>query len=83
MERSKLKNKMNKKITQRSKIKSNNIKINLDKLNMQQKELAKKCNITSPHLSEIINGRRKGITLSLAVKISRILKQPIEEIFKF
>ncbi len=65
----------------KTKIKSNKIKKYLTELEMEQKDLAKKCNVSSEHISEIVTGKRKGITLSLAAKISKALKQPIENIF--
>ncbi len=61
---------------------SNRIRIVLDEIGMTQQELADiSCNGNASHLSRIINGQRRSISLPIAIKISRALNRPVEEIF--
>ena len=61
---------------------SNRIRIVLDEIGMTQQELAYiSCNGNASHLSRIINGQRRSISLPIAIKISRALNRPVEEIF--
>lgn len=58
---------------------------NINKLLKEGKKtkvwLANKCNISPQHLGEIANGKRKGITLTIAARIANALKQPIVDVF--
>jgi DNA-binding XRE family transcriptional regulator len=66
----------------KEKLHSNKIKQILEEISMTQQELA---DITlqgnSAHLSRIINGQRRCISLPIAIKISNALKRPVEEVF--
>jgi DNA-binding XRE family transcriptional regulator len=66
----------------KEKLHSNRIRLILDEIGMTQQELADIClNGYTSHLSRIINGQRRCISLPVAIKISNALKRPIEEIF--
>jgi DNA-binding XRE family transcriptional regulator len=66
----------------KEKLHSNKIRIILEEIGMTQQELADIClNGRSSHLSRIINGQRRCISLPIAIKISQALKRPIEEVF--
>jgi DNA-binding XRE family transcriptional regulator len=66
----------------KEKLHSNRIRIILEEIGMTQQELADIClDGRSSHLSRIINGQRRCISLPIAIKISHALKRPIEEIF--
>jgi DNA-binding XRE family transcriptional regulator len=66
----------------KEKIHSNRIRQILAEIGMSQQELA---DITldgkSGHLSRIINGQRRCISLPIAMKIANALKLPVEEVF--
>jgi DNA-binding XRE family transcriptional regulator len=66
----------------KEKLHSNRIRVILDEIGMTQQELA---DITldgnAAHLSRIINGQRKCISLPIAFKISKALNKPVEEVF--
>lgn len=51
-----------------------------EKLNIKQKDLAEKCNITSTYLSAVENNRKEP-SLSLLAKVSAALKLPKEILF--
>jgi DNA-binding XRE family transcriptional regulator len=66
----------------KEKLHSNKIRIILEEIGMTQQELADIClDGRSSHLSRIINGQRRCISLPIAIKISQALKRPIEEVF--
>ena len=74
----------NRKITERKskeKIHSNKIKTILQEIEMSQQELADITQLTSSHLSKIILGKRRCISLPIAFKISKALNKTIEEVF--
>ncbi len=72
--------KKNKKI--RAKIHSNKIKEALkENDSMTQQELSDLVGTTKEHISKIINHKSNGISLAIAMKISEVLKRPIEELF--
>jgi plasmid maintenance system antidote protein VapI len=66
----------------KEKIYGNRIKMILDEIGMSQIELA---DITldgnASHLSRIINGQRRCISLPIAMKISKALGRKVEEVF--
>ena len=66
----------------KEKIHSNKIRIILEEIGMSQQELADIAleGYTS-HLSRIINGQRRCISLPVAIKIANALNRPVEEIF--
>ena len=66
----------------KEKLHSNCIRIILEQTGMTQQELA---DITldgnTAHLSRIINGQRRCISLPIAIKIANALNKPVEEVF--
>ena len=71
-----------KKYKVRDKIHSNLIKSILQKKGMSQQELADICLAgDKAYLSKIINGKRKNISLPLALKIAKALNTTTEKLF--
>ena len=66
----------------KSKMYSNHIKSILVEIGMSQQELADIMDTNPAHLSRIINGQRKCISLPIAIKIAQALGRPVEEIFQ-
>jgi DNA-binding XRE family transcriptional regulator len=67
---------------QKEKLHSNKIRIILEEIGMSQQELADiACDGYASNLSRIINGQRRCISLPIAIKISRALNRPVEEVF--
>ena len=66
----------------KEKLHSNKIRLILAQIGMSQQELA---DITldgnAAHLSRIINGQRRCISLPIAIKIANALQRPVEEVF--
>jgi DNA-binding XRE family transcriptional regulator len=66
----------------KEKLHSNKIRSILEETGMTQQELA---DITldgnTAHLSRIINGQRRCISLPIAIKISKALNKAVEEVF--
>lgn len=62
-------------------VEGNNIKTILEEIGMSQQELADIVETNAGHMSAIINGNRKSISLPIAMKISKALKRPVEEVF--
>ena len=66
----------------KEKLHSNKIRLILQEIGMSQQELADIClEGRTSHLSRIINGQRRCISLPIAIKIANALQRPIEEIF--
>ena len=65
----------------KEKLYGNNIKKILDEIEMSQQELADIVETNPAHLSRIINGQRRCISLPIAMKISEALGKPVEEVF--
>lgn len=65
----------------REKVYSNRIKKYLLENEMCQQELADIVGVDCSHLSKIILGKKRHISLLLASSISKALKQPIENVF--
>lgn len=66
----------------KEKIHSNRIRLILNEIGMSQQELADLAlNGDGAHLSRIMNGQRRCISLPIAIKISKVLKTPVEEVF--
>jgi DNA-binding XRE family transcriptional regulator len=66
----------------KSKLHSNKIGQILEEIGMCQQELADLAlDGNAGYLSIIINGKRRCISLPIAIKIARVLKRPVEEIF--
>jgi len=66
----------------KEKLHSNRIRIILEELEMSQAELADiALDGDSAHLSRIINGQRRSISLPIAIKIANALQRPVEEVF--
>lgn len=62
-------------------IHGNRIKIILKETEMSQQELADITKLTSSHLSKIILGKRRCISLPIAFKIANALNKKIEDVF--
>lgn len=68
----------------KEKLHSNKIRQILQEIDMSQQELADiALDGNAAHLSRIINGQRRCISLPIAIKISRALKLPVEEVFVY
>jgi DNA-binding XRE family transcriptional regulator len=66
----------------KEKLHSNRIRVILDEIGMTQQELADMTlDGNAAHLSRIINGQRKCISLPIAFKISKALNKAVEEVF--
>jgi len=66
----------------KEKIHSNKIRQFLQEIDMSQQELADiSLDGNAAHLSRIINGQRRCISLPIAIKISKALNKPVEEVF--
>jgi len=67
---------------EKSQVAGNRIKQILDEIEMSQVELADLAlDGNTAHLSRIINGQRKCISLPVAMKIAKALKRPVEQVF--
>jgi DNA-binding XRE family transcriptional regulator len=62
-------------------IHGNRIKVILEEIEMTQQELADITELNASHLSKIILGKRRCISLPIAFKISNALGKTIEEVF--
>lgn len=60
---------------------SNRIKIILKEKGISQKQLSLLTKLNESHISKIILGQRRCISLPIAFKIAKALNKPIEEIF--
>jgi transcriptional regulator with XRE-family HTH domain len=60
---------------------SNRIGEILTEKNMTKQELADLTELYPSHISEIVSGTRKGITLPIAIKIANALGMKVEEVF--
>lgn len=66
----------------KEKLHSNKIRVILNEIGMSQQELADLAlDGNAAHLSRIINGQRRCISLPIAIKICNVLKRPVEEVF--
>lgn len=66
----------------KEKLHSNRIRLILQEIGMSQQELADlTLDGNAAHLSRIINGQRRCISLPIAIKISKVLERPVEEVF--
>jgi DNA-binding XRE family transcriptional regulator len=65
----------------KDKLHSNNVMLLLKEKDMTQQELSDLTGIYTTHLSKIIKGQRRCISLPIAIKISRALNEPIEKVF--
>lgn len=63
---------------------SNNIRAILRKHNLTQQELARVAlNNDKAHLSRIVNGKCACISLPIAIRISKALNKPVEQVFNY
>lgn len=66
----------------KEKLHSNRIRQILTEIDMTQAELADiALDGDASHLSRIINGGRRCISLPIAIKISKALNRPVEKVF--
>lgn len=72
-----------KRVTKRKqrKIYGNNIKQILEEIGMSQQELADIVDTNAAHLSKIISGQRRSVSLPVAMDIAAALGKPVEEVF--
>jgi transcriptional regulator with XRE-family HTH domain len=66
---------------QKDKIYGNRIKQVLLEKNMSHIELSDISGVIPSHLSRIINGQRRCVSLPIAIKIARALETPVEDLF--
>lgn len=57
------------------------IKLILKEKGMSPQELSDISGILPSHISRIINGKRKCISLPIAIKIAQALETPVEQVF--
>ena len=74
---------MKKERKQKEKMYGNRIKEFLTKKQMYLQELSDITDISLSHLSRIVNGQRRCISLPIAIKISQALKEPVEAVFLY
>jgi transcriptional regulator with XRE-family HTH domain len=65
----------------KAKMYGNRIKEILEKKGMSPQELSDLTKIIPSHISRIINGQRRCISLPTAIKIAQVLKKPVEYVF--
>lgn len=65
----------------KEKMYGNRIKEFLTKKQMNTQELSDITDISMSHISRIINGQRRCISLPIAIKIAKALQEPVEEVF--
>jgi DNA-binding XRE family transcriptional regulator len=76
------KSKMKEKKTKpKSKLYGNKIRQILQEIEMSPQELADRVETSPSHISRIINGQRRCISLPIAIKIALVLGRPVEDIF--
>jgi DNA-binding Xre family transcriptional regulator len=66
---------------EREKIYFNKIRGILKDIEMSQQELCDLSGIDASHISKIILGKKRCISLPIALKICKALKKPVEEVF--
>jgi len=77
-----MKEKIVKEKKSKEKLYGNKIKAILKQIEMSQQELADLAlNGNAAHLSRIMNGKRRCISLPIAMKIAKVLGKPVEDIF--
>jgi transcriptional regulator with XRE-family HTH domain len=74
---------MKKERKQKEKMYGNRIKEFLTQKQMYLQELSDITDISLSHLSRIVNGQRRCISLPIAIKISQALKEPVEAVFLY
>jgi len=62
-------------------LKGNRIKDILEQREMTQAELSDLSGVPTQHLSRIVNGQRKCISLPIAFKLARALNLSVEDVF--
>jgi DNA-binding Xre family transcriptional regulator len=72
---------MKKERKQKEKMYGNRIKEFLTRKQMYMQELSDITEISLSHLSRIVNGQRRCISLPIAIKICQALKEPVEAVF--
>lgn len=70
-----------KKAKPKSKLYGNRIREILQEIEMSPQELADRIETSPSHISRIINGQRRCISLPIAMKIALVLGKPVEDIF--
>ena len=72
---------MGKEKQKRREVKGNKILSHLKETGMTQRELADKCGTNSAHISDIVTGKQRHVSLVTAVKIARALNKKVEDVF--
>ncbi len=67
----------------KEKMYGNNIKAILKEKGISPQELSDISGVLPSHLSRIINGQRRCISLPIAIKISQALEKPVEYVFVY
>ena len=62
-------------------LKHNRVKEILDSIGMSQQELADRVGTNKAHISKIVSQKSPSTSLPIALKISKELNTPVEEIF--
>lgn len=65
----------------KEKMYGNRIKAILTEKGMSPQELSDIAGVLPSHISRIINGKRRCISLPIAIKISQALEMPVESVF--
>jgi transcriptional regulator with XRE-family HTH domain len=64
-------------------LKGNRINACLNERNMTRAELIELTEIDPSHLAKIINGKKKNLNVTTAIKIAKVLEYPVEVVFIF
>jgi DNA-binding XRE family transcriptional regulator len=62
-------------------LKENKVKAKLQEIEMSQQELADRVGTNRAHINKIANQNSPAISLPIAIKIAKILKTPVEQLF--
>ena len=73
--------KIDKEKKEKDKIYSNKIRIILTEIEMSQQELCDLTGIDPSHISKIILGKKRCLSLPTALRICKVLNKPVEEVF--
>lgn len=63
-------------------IKQNTIQKAMEAKGITQSEMCRKLKMDKSHLSRIISGQKKNISLPIALKIAKFLEVPVDKLFK-
>lgn len=66
---------------ERVKLKGNSLREKLLEINMTQQELADLVGTNKTHIYKIVSNRNPGVTLTIALKIAKVLNSRVEDLF--